>query len=51
MTTNNNTEPLLHSRVSYPWSLSRVNDKLKSFQSSLRWICVDQFDTRYVVDS
>ncbi|RRT69897.1 hypothetical protein B296_00021658 [Ensete ventricosum] len=29
----------------YAYSLSHVDDKLRSFQSYLRWMCVDQSNT------
>ncbi|RWV88168.1 hypothetical protein GW17_00049767 [Ensete ventricosum] len=41
VTISSNIEPLLPSRVSYTRSLSRAGDKLKSFRSYFRWICVD----------
>ncbi|RWV77530.1 hypothetical protein GW17_00061621 [Ensete ventricosum] len=50
-TTSSSTEPLLPSRVSYSSNLSHVSDKLKSFQSYLRWMCVDQSDITYAMVS
>ncbi|RWW82739.1 hypothetical protein BHE74_00008777 [Ensete ventricosum] len=50
-TTNSSTEPLLPSRVSYARSLSHANNKLRSFRSCLRWMCVDQFDARHAMIS
>ncbi|RWW26824.1 hypothetical protein BHE74_00016820 [Ensete ventricosum] len=41
VTSSSSTEPLLPSRVSYAHSLSRAGNKLRSFRSCLRWICVD----------
>ncbi|RWW18450.1 hypothetical protein GW17_00017564 [Ensete ventricosum] len=35
--------------MSYKRSFSRADDKLRSFRSCLRWMCVDQSDTRYVM--
>ncbi|THU70272.1 hypothetical protein C4D60_Mb08t23270 [Musa balbisiana] len=37
----NSTKPLLPSRALYTRNLPRVNDQLKSFQSYLKWMCVD----------
>ncbi|RRT56011.1 hypothetical protein B296_00029554 [Ensete ventricosum] len=48
-TTGNNTEPLLASRVLYGHNLSHVNDELKSFQSYLRWMFIDQSNARYIM--
>ncbi|RWV98394.1 hypothetical protein GW17_00038765 [Ensete ventricosum] len=50
-TTSSSTESLLSSRVSYEHSLSHVDDKLRSLQSCLRWMCVDQSDTKHVMIS
>ncbi|RWW34850.1 hypothetical protein GW17_00000368 [Ensete ventricosum] len=50
-TTSSNTELLLPGRASYARSLSCVGDKLRSFRSYLRWMCVDQFDVRHVMVS
>ncbi|RWW25779.1 hypothetical protein GW17_00009858 [Ensete ventricosum] len=50
-TTINNTESLLLSRASYVCSLSCTEGELMSFQSYLRWMCIDQFDARHVVVS
>ncbi|RWW01034.1 hypothetical protein GW17_00035948 [Ensete ventricosum] len=47
-TTNNTNERSLPSKISYSHSLSRVDDKLKNFQSYLRWMHVDQSDARNV---
>ncbi|RRT54787.1 hypothetical protein B296_00048911 [Ensete ventricosum] len=49
VTTNSNTEPLLPSRTSYARSLSHADNELKRFQSYLRWMCVDQSDSRHVM--
>ncbi|RWW55314.1 hypothetical protein BHE74_00038065 [Ensete ventricosum] len=38
---SSNNEPLLPSKASYSRSHSRAVDKLRSFRSYLRWICVD----------
>ncbi|RWW22639.1 hypothetical protein GW17_00013142, partial [Ensete ventricosum] len=48
-TNNNNTEPLLPSRVSYARSLSHIDDELGSFPSCLMWMCIDESDARYTV--
>ncbi|RWV96518.1 hypothetical protein GW17_00040759 [Ensete ventricosum] len=50
-TINSSTEPLLSSRVSNAHSLSRANYKLKSFESYLRWMSVDQFNAKHVMVS
>ncbi|RRT47565.1 hypothetical protein B296_00050228 [Ensete ventricosum] len=50
-TTSSNIELLLPNRASYARNLSRVDDKLKSFQSCLKWMCVDQSDIRHAVVS
>ncbi|RZR75720.1 hypothetical protein BHM03_00000200 [Ensete ventricosum] len=50
-TTINNTKSLLLSRASYACSLSCTEGELRSFQSYLRWMCIDQFDARHVVVS
>ncbi|THU74013.1 hypothetical protein C4D60_Mb04t28880 [Musa balbisiana] len=49
VTTSSSTEPLLSSRASYAHSLSNVDDELKSFRSCLRWICIDQFDSLFIL--
>ncbi|RWV82843.1 hypothetical protein GW17_00055619, partial [Ensete ventricosum] len=49
--TNSNIEPLLPSKGSYAHSLSRVGDKLRSFLSCLRWMCIGQSDTRHTMIS
>ncbi|RWW33778.1 hypothetical protein GW17_00001494 [Ensete ventricosum] len=51
MITNNSIEPLLSSRASYARSLSRINNELRSFQSCVGWICVDQFDVKHTMVS
>ncbi|RWV80330.1 hypothetical protein GW17_00058423 [Ensete ventricosum] len=51
VTTSSSIELLLPNRVSYARSLSRVNDELRSFQSCLRWICIDHPDARHAVVS
>ncbi|RZR74057.1 hypothetical protein BHM03_00031506 [Ensete ventricosum] len=50
-TTNISTEPLLLSKVSYARSLSRATNKLRSFWSCLRYMCIDQFDARHAIVS
>ncbi|RWW32089.1 hypothetical protein GW17_00003249 [Ensete ventricosum] len=50
-TTNSSTELLLLSRASYTCSLFHTNDELRSFQSCLRWMCVDQSNARYALVS
>ncbi|RRT83368.1 hypothetical protein B296_00000635 [Ensete ventricosum] len=40
-TTNRSTKSLLPNRVSYARNLSHAGNKLKSFRSCLRWMCVD----------
>ncbi|RWW35571.1 hypothetical protein BHE74_00059483 [Ensete ventricosum] len=45
-TTSSNIEPLLSSRVSYARSFSRAGNKLRSFRSCLRWMCIDQSDAK-----
>ncbi|RWW12844.1 hypothetical protein BHE74_00055876 [Ensete ventricosum] len=37
--------------MSYTHNLSHANDKLRSFQSYLKWMWIDQFNTRYVMVS
>ncbi|URE10424.1 hypothetical protein MUK42_06088 [Musa troglodytarum] len=49
VTTTTSTEPLLPNRVSYARNLSHVDDKLRSFWSCLRWMCIDQFNTRHTM--
>ncbi|RWV79152.1 hypothetical protein GW17_00059766 [Ensete ventricosum] len=50
-TTRSSTEPLLPSRASYAYSLSRVGDKLRSFGSCLRWMYVNQSDVKHAMVS
>ncbi|RWW70939.1 hypothetical protein BHE74_00021384 [Ensete ventricosum] len=50
-TTINNTKSLLLSRPTYACSLSCTEGELRSFQSYLRWMCIDQFDARHAVVS
>ncbi|RRT50839.1 hypothetical protein B296_00033570 [Ensete ventricosum] len=50
-TIRSSTEPLLPSRVSYAYSLSRAGDKLRSFGSYLRWMCVNQSDVKHAMVS
>ncbi|RRT44025.1 hypothetical protein B296_00045722 [Ensete ventricosum] len=50
-TTSSSTKPLLPSRASYTHTLYRTGDKLKSFRSYLRWMCLDQSDTRHTIVS
>ncbi|RRT81728.1 hypothetical protein B296_00016760 [Ensete ventricosum] len=50
-TTSNSTELMLPCRVSYGHSLFYTNDEVRSYQSYLRWMYVDQFDARHVVVS
>ncbi|RWV82714.1 hypothetical protein BHE74_00011788 [Ensete ventricosum] len=50
-TTSSSIELLLPNRALYAHNLSRVDDKLKSFRSCLRWMCVDQSDVRHTVVS
>ncbi|RWV88720.1 hypothetical protein GW17_00049171 [Ensete ventricosum] len=45
------TESLLHNKASYTCSLSHTSDKLRSFKSYLRWMCVDQTDSRHIIVS
>ena len=49
--TNNSIELLLLSRASYIRSLSHVDNKLRSFWSNLKWMCVNQSDTSHAVVS
>ncbi|RWW52813.1 hypothetical protein BHE74_00040747 [Ensete ventricosum] len=48
-TTNNNIELLLPNRVSYIRNLSYASNKLKSLQSYLKWMCVNQFDAMHAM--
>ncbi|RWV92337.1 hypothetical protein GW17_00045302, partial [Ensete ventricosum] len=48
-TTNSSTKPLLPSRASYARSLSHVDDKLKSFRSCLKWMCVNESEAMHVM--
>ncbi|RWW16285.1 hypothetical protein BHE74_00044062 [Ensete ventricosum] len=50
-TTSSSTELLLPSRQSYARSLSHTGDKLRSFRSYLRWMCIDQSDARHGIIS
>ncbi|RWV79212.1 hypothetical protein GW17_00059694 [Ensete ventricosum] len=46
-TTTSSTEPLVLSKaLLYAYSFSCVDDELMSFQSYLRWMCVDWFGIR-----
>ncbi|RZR74967.1 hypothetical protein BHM03_00046863 [Ensete ventricosum] len=49
--TSISTEPLLPSRASYVCNLSRNDDKLRSFQSYFRWMCIIQFDSKHAMVS
>ncbi|RWW46558.1 hypothetical protein BHE74_00047511 [Ensete ventricosum] len=51
VTTNSSTEPLLPSRASCARKFSCTCDKFRSFRFYLRWIYIDQFDTRYTMVS
>ncbi|RWW14585.1 hypothetical protein GW17_00021633, partial [Ensete ventricosum] len=51
VTTNNSAESLLPSRLSYTRSLSYADNELRSFRSCLRWICIDQSNTRHAMVS
>ncbi|RWV97313.1 hypothetical protein GW17_00039901, partial [Ensete ventricosum] len=51
VTTSNNIEPLLPSRVSYTHNLSRASDKPRNFRLYLRWMCVDQSNAKHVMVS
>ncbi|RRT47305.1 hypothetical protein B296_00023330 [Ensete ventricosum] len=42
---------MLPGRVTYAYSLSNVNDKLRTFRFYLRWMCVDQSDARHTMIS
>ncbi|RZS10512.1 hypothetical protein BHM03_00041759 [Ensete ventricosum] len=44
-TTNSRIEPLL--MASYAHSLSHADVELRSFQSCLKWMCIDQSNTRH----
>ncbi|RRT43342.1 hypothetical protein BHE74_00049686 [Ensete ventricosum] len=48
-TTTSSIEPLQSNRALYAHNLFRIGDKLKSFQSYLMWICVDQFDAKHTM--
>ncbi|RWW16733.1 hypothetical protein GW17_00019368 [Ensete ventricosum] len=50
-TTSNSIELLLPSRASYTRNLSRADNKLRSFRSCLRWMCVNQSNAKYVMVS
>ncbi|RWV79566.1 hypothetical protein BHE74_00006677 [Ensete ventricosum] len=50
-TISSNIEPLLSSKATYARSLSCANDKLMSFRSYLKLMCVDQSDTIHVMVS
>ncbi|RRT43559.1 hypothetical protein B296_00047367 [Ensete ventricosum] len=50
-TNSSSIEPLLPSRASYACSLSRAGDKLRSFRSCLKWMCVDQSKARHAMVS
>ncbi|RWW09409.1 hypothetical protein GW17_00027105 [Ensete ventricosum] len=49
VTTSSKIEPLLSSRASYTSGLSRADDELKSFQSCLGWVCIDQSDATHAM--
>ncbi|RWW08448.1 hypothetical protein GW17_00028120 [Ensete ventricosum] len=49
--TSISTELLLPSRASYACNLSRNDDKLRSFQSCLKWMCIVQFDSKHAMVS
>ncbi|RRT38501.1 hypothetical protein B296_00041523, partial [Ensete ventricosum] len=51
VTTSNNIEPLLPSKVSYTHDLSRASDKLRNFQLYLRWMFVDQSNAKHAMIS
>ncbi|RWW50913.1 hypothetical protein BHE74_00042783, partial [Ensete ventricosum] len=42
-------EPLLPSRASYAHNLSHTDDKLKSFQSCLKWMCINQYNVKHAM--
>ncbi|RZR73358.1 hypothetical protein BHM03_00023196, partial [Ensete ventricosum] len=48
-TTSSSTKPLLPSRALYARSLSHVDDKLKSFRSCLKWMCVNESEAMHVM--
>ncbi|URE22314.1 hypothetical protein MUK42_15458 [Musa troglodytarum] len=49
--TSSSIEPLMPSKVSYARNLSRADDELKFFRSCLRWMCIDQSNTRHAMVS
>ncbi|RWV82322.1 hypothetical protein GW17_00056188 [Ensete ventricosum] len=49
--TSSSTKLLLPSRASYACSLSYIDNKLRSFRSYLRWMCINQFDARHTMIS
>ncbi|RRT36673.1 hypothetical protein B296_00052911 [Ensete ventricosum] len=51
VTTSTSTKPLLLSSISYTHNLSYADNKLRSFWSCFRWMCVDQSDVRHAIIS
>ncbi|RWW43365.1 hypothetical protein BHE74_00050990 [Ensete ventricosum] len=49
VTIKSSTEPLLPSSASYACNQSLVGDKLRSFRSCLRWMCINQSDARHAM--
>ncbi|RWW21313.1 hypothetical protein GW17_00014535 [Ensete ventricosum] len=51
VTISSSIELMLLNRALYACNLFYVNNELKSFRSCLRWMCVDQFNTKHAIFS